>query len=384
MAWHLSWKEKVVLSIGLWMLLNSYVISAQSIPPNRTNTRITFSCQNIRLEEALQRLSLKAGVFFIYSSSWLEADKLVSIKATHQPLPEVLDMIGRSLQLTFRYKGKYVIVKRNEPQKKIQWQVSQPEKQEVVIASADLSGTLPAFKKPDLTIPVFTPITPPAKPLFQYQKPVLDTMSLLSVIQPKDQLRKNWFVAGGLLFNDFVYGGIEFRGGYRSVFTVFNTSLTKEGFYRAGYGVGIRLPSSNKKLSYTVIYTYAQLKAEKKMVVHKGRYHTLVESGYKLFVRHNQIRIGLQYTLTSRLNLHLGTSWNFTDTYYQPKLFVAKAVHTRIMVLQRNNTPENAIHIASKSLSPAPATVTGSALPVYHTPNMWLGWELGIFYRFQF
>jgi hypothetical protein len=364
----------VVLSITLVVWLTStHLLFAQTPQPE-----VTLSCQGISLESALEKISQRAGVFFIYSPSLLNLNKVVSFSAQSQPLNKLLDQLGKEMNLTFRHEGKYVIIKKSEliaekPEIKI---FSPP------IASANLSSgssvnrltqqkhveylsSIASFPKPS-PLEVKTPQLTPLKPL--------------EVIAPKGLMHKQWFVSGGMIANGYTSGGAEIRGGLKPLYGVINFGLLNQGRYRMGYGLGTTA-SMTDKLSVNLIYNFGQILGRNEIALIRQNSHFVSEKNYSVNMKHSQMKLMLQYDIHPRFFINAGASFNLLKTNYQ----LQNVFHSISIVSSYAETEPiygvsgSNVYTVERVISP-----TRSPLSSFQTTRAWVSWEVGMFYRVDF
>ncbi len=294
----------VVLSISLAFVLAS-TSSLKAQFSNYQTTEVTLACKAVSLESALEKISKKAGVFFIYSSSLLDPAKTISFAAQNQPLSELLNKIGDELNLSFRYEGKYIILKKSEQI------VRSPEVKvfSPVIASADLSAN-PLIGQPIPSrqfnysgilsaVPHFSPV--------EIKTPELTPLKPLEIIAPKTLLYKQGFASAGLVANGYTNGGAELRGGIKPLYALVNFGFVDKGRYRVGYGLGTAAFVSDK-FSFNLIYNFGNVLGRNDVVFIKENNHFLMEKNYTVRMKHNQLKLMLQYDFHPRFYASAGAS----------------------------------------------------------------------------
>lgn len=104
--------RKLLTFIFLLYLSQSF---AQNIPP--LERVITIKINNEKLDNALKMISGAGNFSFSYNPSEIEINRRVAVSAQNQPVREVLNtVLGNSA--TFRNRGNYIILKKNEEELK--------------------------------------------------------------------------------------------------------------------------------------------------------------------------------------------------------------------------------------------------------------------------
>lgn len=104
--------RKLLTFIFLLHLSQSF---AQNIPP--LERVITIKINNEKLDNALKMISSAGNFSFSYNPSEIEINRRVTVSAQNQPVREVLNtVLGNSA--TFRNRGNYIILKKNEEELK--------------------------------------------------------------------------------------------------------------------------------------------------------------------------------------------------------------------------------------------------------------------------
>ena len=374
MVKHLYCRVRVVLSITLviWLTSTHLLFSQTSQQPE-----ITLSCQGISLESALEKISQRAGVYFIYSPSLLNLNRVVSFSAQNQPLAILLDQLGKEMSLTFRYEGKYVIIKKSE---------LVAQKPEIKIFSPPIAST--NFSRSQInhvsqqkhaeylssiaSLPKLSPLevkTPPLTPL----KPV-------EIIAPKGIMHKQWFVSGGIIANSYTNGGAEIRGGIKPLYGVINFGLLNQGRYRIGYGIGTAA-SMTDKLSVNLIYNFGQIMGQNEIALIRENSHFVSEKNYSVNMKHNQMKLMLQYDIHPRFYLNAGASFNLLKTNYQ-----LQNVFHSINIVSSYSDTQPGYGVAGSNIYTVERVISPMRSPInsFQTSRAWVSWEVGLFYRVNF
>jgi len=386
MVIRLSYRERVVLSIIMMMwLVSTRPLNAQ---PSIQATPVTITCHDVSLETAFEKLSQKAGVYFVYSPSVLDLNKKVSFNVQGQPLNRLLDHLAEEANLSFRYEGKYVIVKKGEYiTKKAEPKVTTFASPPVALASShSLMDKVSQQQHLEHLTSLYS---------FQKLSPIevkpsrTAALQPLTLITPTNIIHKKWFASAGLTVNNYSNGGIELRGGLKPLYGVVNLGLLNYGRYRLGYGLGTSARITDA-LSLNVIYNYAQMKSTETRWKHLD--NLILEKNYNITMKHNQLKLMLQYDLHPRFSINAGASVNLLNTTHQLKsvLFESKNVSTSIS----SSSGSEPTYLNSASGSPSfiqqvipRGPVVAPVLPLegtYQSNRTWVGWEIGFFYRMNF
>ncbi len=107
---------RMFYALLLWLLLLPAGLCAQPGAGRESllNQRVTVALSDVTLAEALQTLGGQSGVAFAYSSNVVPAGQRVSLRATDQPLAQVLDALLGPYGLTYRARGGRVVLRRSE------------------------------------------------------------------------------------------------------------------------------------------------------------------------------------------------------------------------------------------------------------------------------
>jgi hypothetical protein len=356
MAKRLSYRVQVVLSIALVTLLIS-TCSLKAQPNVTPSAEITFTCQNLDLETAFEKLSQKAGVFFIYSPSVLDLNKKISFNAQRQSLNKLLENLGRELNLSFRYEGKYVIVKKGE-------QIARKQEVKTIVASPStvISSGQSLMDKVSQQehVNYLTSISKFHKLSPLEIKPSRLNPPPLNLITSGNDEPKKWFASAGLVTNNYTSGSIEFRGGQKPLYGVFNVGLLNYGRYRFGYGLGTSMRLSDA-LSINPIYNYA--------LIRTNFIPTGTESSYllnRVTAKYSQVKVVLEYTIHPRFHVNAGTSVNLLHNYHE---------------LQSGRHFDSTVYNSRGNYVLAPVSPQGNT---NQTKRIWFGWEVGFFYYMNF
>ncbi|MEI9919905.1 MAG: STN domain-containing protein [Bacteroidota bacterium] len=349
MARSLFLKEKVAALTSLLILL-AFTTHAQS----SSSQNITYTCRATQLETVLNSLSKQSGYDFIYSKSIVDVTKPVSLNVKNKSINEVLSLIERQANISFKLHDRHIVIKSNPKPAPV---IQRPD--EKAIASIK---PMPALESNDSllltsnsrTIPVRAFDSQARQLESNLNRRILELQQLLGVNVPHnipkyyvnrinfDNRHKGWFAAIGTYVSDNA-SGVEFQGGLSYVYGVFTPRWAIDhGFYGA-YGIGNTLQLSGH-FSINSMYVYSGYTATQ--VLHK-----VVRQNE---VRHqHQVKFALRYSFSENLSLRAGPVFN-----YQVKTI--------------NKAP----------LNPSPLDYRRD--PTLRFTNQWIGWELSLQYRINF
>src|SRR3954462_1803880 len=107
MARTIHWKEATVaLNILFCFALLSASAQTQSSISN-----INYSCRAEKLESVIEHLSKTSGYDFIYSRDLVDISKAISLNVKNQSINEVLALIEKQVNVSFKLKDRHIIVK---------------------------------------------------------------------------------------------------------------------------------------------------------------------------------------------------------------------------------------------------------------------------------
>ena len=291
-----QWRAKVAISMVI--LFTVQFAEGQSISKDAFQKIITVQGQNISFEEVLNRLSKQSKLYFIYTSNSVELNKALSLHILQRPLHEVLTQLEKTMHVTFRREGNYVVVKAAGEGKL----ASRAEKipaieKHPVVAKAAHAGVIEAPVTSAKQYSYIEHSTALSYDLLKknllYCSPAMtsvDTSNFkkyfpLAITNPRP--RRLLFTSFGLMGNEYS-GGIEMRVGIPSIYGVVNTGLVRGGSFRVGYGLGTSL-LIKPKVWLNPIYTFATVKEEEDYFVDKN-FNLLMQNGLKITGKHHQLK----------------------------------------------------------------------------------------------
>src|SRR5579871_2244818 len=230
MAMSIFWRAKVVRNlIAVVLTIATTQIHAQS----SHTARITYNCKSTNLETVINDLSKLAGVNFVYSSDKIVTSTPVSLSIKDKPLNEVLAVIGKQLNLSFKIQDQHITIKPIGV-------LSSPRLAEAIVANKALAPKAnEADKEPLATtkpyVPMYSEKMERAAELSADQSDVSQyTVKLSPYFNPatfrnvpisyiKSTSRKmsthRWFVAAGPVINNYS-AGVEVHAGLQKLYAV--------------------------------------------------------------------------------------------------------------------------------------------------------------------
>ncbi|MDJ1469444.1 TonB-dependent receptor [Xanthocytophaga flava] len=100
---------------------------------NLLDVKVNLQASNQRISKVLKQIENQADIKFVFSSTLIQASRVVSVNLENQSLDRVLEYLLTPLQLTYEVSGKTVIVKRDKltetaPETNVQDQLAQTVK----------------------------------------------------------------------------------------------------------------------------------------------------------------------------------------------------------------------------------------------------------------
>jgi hypothetical protein len=300
-----------------------------------------------------------------------------------QPVHEVLEVLGATMNVSFRREGNYVIVKPlNKPIHSISGaKTVSLQRKELVetkpssAASANLknSRVYTNFNQHSISPELLRKNLLFCNPA----NTVIDSFAIqrypLQITNPRP--RRFIFTSFSLIANEYS-GGIEIHAGLPALYAVINGGLMRDGYFRNGYGIGTSI-KIKPRITLTPIYTFATLKQQQDFVADEA-VKLVIKDGLKLVGRHHQAKFLFQIQAFENIRIHLGPSVNFLKTSYTyPK--------------------DVLLYEVSSVAQPAPSggyygkSKIGIIRSFYYTPpsdystfKSWIGFEAGISYAVKF
>jgi hypothetical protein len=394
---NLSWRATVASSI---LILFSFAVIAQSSPV-KVHSKLTVSFHNQSLEKVLEEITQKTGINFVYSANNVNPDKLISYTAVQQSLDDILVSLGQQMQLSFKWFGDHVVVKKIQafsPPVPMREQVQKLSKEEDKFVAHDYNASFDSLivhastkNNYDRTIE--------RKP-FSFgmlsmndkinTRARLDSMILSSLSLPneKGKLTKPsaLFASFGLYANDYTYTGLEIRMGTRSLHGILNASLVNNELGRVGYGVGTYFPSSSNQWSFSLDYTLSKLKKEKDVIINDQYQIRIYDDALALKSTQHQLKVQAHYTIGENVSLRFGPTINILKTRYE-----FQGSDIPVTAGLRYGTPFNQTFVplspfltSSNTIIPPYTLLDTYSSDFYINTKLWFGFEAGISYRINF
>lgn len=370
MARSLRWKATVALNILLCFLLIDAFAQSNSIKT------ITYTCRAQRLESVIEYLSKNSGYDFIYSRDLVDVSRPVSLTVKDKSINEVLTLIEKQVNVSFRIKDHHVILK----------SVSNIPK---APAATKPIPVVPTFESTDSllitsiskNIPV-APVESHAKMLqVHLDKKISEVQKLLGSRVPRNipniylsQINFNnryrsWFASVGTHFGDN-HTGLELQAGLNYLYAVVQPRWTPgEGFCPA-YGAGNSFNLVGN-FSFNTIYLYS-IKNRTEVsypfanpILGTGPAVTRINS-----VRQHQIKMLVQYSFSNNFSVRIGPVLN-----YRTEL-------NDVGITNTNATPE--VNTSYGFASPAVRTVHVNRASKSRFFESWIGWDAAVQYRINF
>ena len=357
--------EKVALS----SLLLLFIVPSYAQSPSSQNITVDFHAT--RLETVINALAKQSGYNFTYSKSIVDVSKLVSIKATNKPITEVLALIERQSDVSFKLHDRHIVIKSNPKPAPITQR--QLEKQ---VASIE---TTPVLESTDDLLLTSNTTTVPEK-VFESQatqlenklnKRIIELQQLLGVNVPHniptyyvnrmnlENRYKGWYASIGTYVSDNS-SGLEFQGGLSYVYGVFNPRWSVDhGFYGA-YGVGNTLNIAGR-FSINTMYLFSGYTDTK--LFHAPPKSGLPDNQITETKRLHQVKVGLRYSFTENLSLRAGPVFNYQSNIYKT---------------------QGGIEIQQTSLYSGNRSTTRIYEATDHFAHRWIGWDISLQYRINF
>jgi len=386
MAKSTFWREKVVHnSIAVVLtLLTTFHANTQSLQLSK----ITYTCKSTELETVISDLSKLTGVSFVYSSDKITTSTPVTISVKDRSLSDVLGLIGKQLNLSFKIQDQHITVKSNRVPfspplvETISLNKMQMAKQ---IASKEvLATTKPYVPINSEKMRRATDLSPNNGDVSQYlvklqsyfNPSFLKNMPVFHVKSTSRNMNYHrWFLAAGPVVNSYSTG-VEVQAGLQKLYVVFSPSWMPNDKYHGAFGVGTTLQFSNA-ISLKPIYTYASLKESTTIGSATGIGN---EPSYKVntTVSHHQVKLMLQYAFTRKFSFRAGPTFNQSRSIskYYPVETTTSSTGDFVHRLPGGMEVTGSHNIHTNHISQNPADAT--------TDKFWIGWEAAFAYRINF
>lgn len=360
MARYIHWKvAKVVLNILFCFMLAGAYAQSPTLKP-----KVNYQCRAERLESVINHLSKTTGYDFIYSRDLVDISKTISLSVKDKSINEVLGLIEKQTNVSFRITDRHIIVK----------SLPKPAAAAKVIAKA------PDIKSFDELLLSSTAKNIPVQPQVErttllqshLEKKIRTAQDLLGSNVPRNipnnyvnQINLNnrhqsWFAGIGTFVGDHG-NGIEIQGGLPYAYAVFQPRWKPGGGFEGYYGIGSTFNLTGN-FSFNAIYMYSSQKQSEAM----GPFMR-IETTHQ-----HQIKLAVRYSFTKNLSVRVGPVLNYLTT---EKEFMANYV----------TPPETSPNVGSGS--------DGNTY-IFHNRRFetrssrftesWIGWEGSIQYRINF
>ncbi|WP_276369408.1 DUF4974 domain-containing protein [Chryseolinea sp. H1M3-3] len=381
---HSRWRVKAAISLVL--ICTIHLATAQSVSKESFQRIVTLKGNQISFEEVLQQLSKQSKLYFIYNSSAIERKKSLSFDVHQRPMYEVLETLTESMHLSFRREGNYVVVKPIHeagiisPRQNIQPQKTQPTKKITYSAAA-----MPLINRKDSYREMEFKLSIPGHLLKEnllnckssftgIDSTFVTNYFPLKITNPRP--RRYLYSSLGLMINEYS-GGIEMQVGLPSLYAVLNAGLMREGYFRAGYGLGTAIPLK-PRITLNPIYTYATLNRKEDYVIDQN-INFVMKDGIKVKGQHHQVKFLIQMRPFKHIRLHVGPTFNFLKTSFDYQK--GQTFYTDVVITNPTNGS------IGYSVNSSQVRIIRSVYPTpsaYSTFKWWVGIEAGISYSIKF
>lgn len=372
---------KGVLKISLIAIaaFSGFHAGAQSL----LATPVTYSSKSVKLDKVIDDLSRMTGIYFVYSSNKIVANQPVSLTVTGQPLLEVLDLIGKQLNLSFKSEGRHVVIKSLPPVSKPVAHTSKLRSDDIILATTAEQYVVPQrkYEIPPQIQPAVPATSNLSSPNEYLQKSIIrlqsyfDSTTLSNVpVQyvrriNRHFLNRGWFISVGPVFNDYS-SGFELQAGLPHMFAIYApTWISMEKFHGA-YGIGSSVQIS-EKFSFNPSYLFARVKESETF-----NYYGVPPFREDVTMDHHQVKFMLQYNHVKVISLRAGVTLNASKSTYDYQIAEKVFFISRGMRLTDIGLP-------GKTVEYNPVNV-GTSIPSREASRLWIGWEVSLSYRINF
>jgi hypothetical protein len=380
MAKSLFLTEKVVLSILLVFFLSFHTALSQITP----RASITYNFRDTSLESVFEYLAGTSGYNFIYSSTRIDIARPVTLTIKGQSIEEVLVLIGKQANVSFRIQDRHVIVKAAP-----QTVVVKPDA--VVKPPSTSDNHRPSLRSIDS--PLITSVSkgiPPRSIISntsvlqsKLDRRISELQALLGPSVPRNippiyinRINYNnrshgWFASIGAYMNDRSTG-LEFQAGLRYLYAVVQPRWSVERGVYGVYGLGnsFRLM---RDFSFNTMYMFSGYTTNERVYPYNSPALLAPEFQLTQTFRHHQVKLAMQYAMSNNVTFRFGPVLNYqttlTDLY---PVSVATSYETGFVYRHADSQAavvyQNGQYFAKRS----------------RTTLSWLGWEGSIAYRLNF
>jgi len=364
MARHLNWKATVVLNL---LLCLSSIAFAQST--------ITYSCRAERLENVIDFLSKNTSYDFIYSRDLIDVSKKISLTVTEKSIHEVLGLIEKQTNVSFKLKDHHIIVKSvaSPPVSKMIVPAPAPPKGSGGPYITSLSRSVPAIPFESRTEAIEKDL----------DKRINEVQKLLGAGAGKsippfyinqinyNNRHRSWFASLGTYVSDDL-SGLEIQAGLPFAYAVFQPHYSPRDGFHASYGIGNSLNLAGN-FSFNTIYMFSGRNTTDISYPLSG---PLVPDGPAVCttqnIRQHQLKMTVQYSFSKNLAVRVGPVLNYRST-------------TTEVSIVPSSVPIEAYPVYG-SYSVIGSQRTPSVMTFRTTRNFesWIGWDASIQYRINF
>lgn len=376
----------------LWM---PQAVQSQTVE-NFSPHGYSFAFHGHSFHQVVAELERASGLHFIYSADKMPMDLRVTLSVHNRSIEEVLVLLGKHMNLSFKVQGKYVVIKTIAP---VLAMPSQPYV-EKVLKQAD-NSTLPSIAEPESTS---------EREAFRrrwlgdnatdYSATTLNRRRLETDLQnlqvyfnaatlrqvPARYINKitrrnrlGWFASGGFVLNDYSVGA-EFQAGIRPLYAVVGAGWMSDSKYKGSYGLGSSLHIKGN-FSVNPVISFSPMRETTTSI--SNFYGRVVEENVRLTSLHWQMKWMVQYTIGANINLRVGPTFNRLATmFYYQDATLGHYEKTGVVALPSSG--------ATGSYDRQPGTVVTKVIIVqprrrdYQAIQHWVGWEASISYRINF
>lgn len=389
----LSWRAKVVrnLIFALCIGLTFPAAFSQSVNTTTSGKRISLSVNGRYFHDVIDHLASITDLHFIYSSNKIEANTLISLSVIDSSLEEVLGLLGKQMNLTFKVQGRYVIIKTAPaaPASNIvkplrsERPVENFNRSPLATQPRDSSEAVASTADRTLSL-TETSLTSDSDENFRRHlkriQPYFNT-ALIKKLPPYEIRKINtknnhpgWFVSGGFMVNDYS-AGVELQAGIKPVYLIWTPAWLGTGKYYGGYGVGTSI-ALKANFSFSPAYMYGH-RDQKETYFERGMYGRVTANQVAFTAKHHQFKVMMQYNVSENIQIRMGPVFNYMLSRY------SYPVWDKTIVI--NGSPLE--DYGARPTSSTPVTVTvirESKQGSYQDFKSWVGWQAGISYRINF
>lgn len=371
-------KGVLKISLIVSVIFSGFHAGAQSL----LATPVTYSVKSVKLDRVIDDLSRMTGIYFVYSSNKIVANQPVSLTVTRQPLLEVLELIGKQLNLSFKSEGRHVVIKSLPAVSKPVAHTSKLRSDDIILATTAEQYVVPQrrYEVPSQVHPAAPATSNLSSPDEYLQKSIIrlqsyfDSTTLSNVpVQyvrriNRHFLNRGWFIAAGPVFNDYS-SGFELQAGVPHMYAIYApTWISMEKFHGA-YGIGSSVQIS-EKFSFNPSYLYAHVKESQTY-----NYYGTPPFREDISIDHHQVKLMLQYNHVKAISLRAGVTLNGSKSTYNYQ------AAEKVFFLSSNAGSQGLTEVVG-----IPKTIDYHSVnaPTHEATRLWIGWEVSLAYRINF